>query len=100
MVDVVNKRIWFPDRKLRSVNKCFWWPDLELLVGLDASRLTYWGFCRAEPPWKREIAIVHVSVVRSILNMHERTDLVDELWVGPKGESDQKCAKWLLETMS
>ncbi len=63
MLDVVITKNWFSDRKSRSVNNSLQRPDLGLLVGLEASRPTYWGVWGAEPPRKKGSYILHVSVV-------------------------------------
>ena len=63
---MIITRIWFSDRKSRSVNNFFQWPDLAnlgLMVGLEASRPTYWGVWGLEPHRKKGSYILHVSVV-------------------------------------
>ena len=65
MVDMVITTIWLSNRKSRGVNNLLQRLDLgnlELLVGLEASRLTYWGVWEAEPPRKKGSYILHVSV--------------------------------------
>ena len=67
MVDMVitKKKIFRP--KIEKCQHFFQRPDfdnLALLVGLDASRPTYWGVWGAKPHRKKGSCILHVSVVR------------------------------------
>ena len=67
---MVITRIWFFGRQSRSVDYSFKRPDfgnLGLLVGLEASRPTYWGVWGAEPPRKKGSYILHVSVEPRLL---------------------------------
>ena len=62
---MVITKIWVSNRKSRSVNNSFQRLDfgnLGLLIGLEASRPTYWGVWGAEPPRKKGSYILHVSV--------------------------------------
>ena len=53
---MVITKIWFSGRQSRSVNDSFQQPNFEnlgLLVGLEASRPTYWRVWGAEPPQEK-----------------------------------------------
>ena len=63
--------------------------NLGLLVGLEASRPTYWGVWGAEPPRKKGSYILHVSVdPRSCI-------LEPESWIPDSGSSILYPGSWI-----
>ena len=62
-IDVVTTKNWFSGRRSTNVNNYFQRPDLGVLVSLEASRPTDWGFWGAEPPRKKGSYILWLRVV-------------------------------------